>query len=268
MRADPIHRQTRPRIDASRPAPDVRSPAETDPIGGPICGLLLTVCWAPMGLAIPRLPDLGSADVVDAFWQTNRTLMQAVIVSISIGFLFLLGFLGALTARLRRWDQTAALSYTVFGSAVMFMTLLNVAVGLDAAAGLLLQLPGAESATYLLHTAGFVLAAPAAFAAVGFFAGVAWLIRSTHVFPRWLGWVAVIGVPANIGAVAGSLTLTGAFNSGNGAVAGIAAPLGWFLVWVASTSIWWLRDITRRPNPAGTPSTGRGHEPGRRAWPS
>jgi hypothetical protein len=218
--------------------------------------VLLTVFWAPMGLAIPRLPDLGSAAVVDSFWQANRTLMQTVIVSVSIGYLFLLGFLGALTARLRRHDEAGALSYAVFGSALMFMTLLNVAVGLDAAAGLLLHQPGAGEATYLLHTAGFVLAAPAAFAAVGLFAGLAWLIHRTRVFPRWSGWVALIGVPANIGAVAGSLTLTGAFNSGNGSVAGIAAPLGWFLVWVASTSVWWWRDSTRRPT-ATAPQLGR-----------
>lgn len=247
---------SRPQPDGecSRPG-DRRPPSVTDPLWGPACGLLLLVFWAPMGLAIPRLPDLGSAAVVGEFWRANRTLMQVVIVSVSVGYLFLLGFLGALTSRLRQFDQPGALTSTIFASGLMFMTLLNVAVGLDAAAGLLLRRPGGGEATYLLHVAGFVLAAPAAFAAVGFFAGLAWLIHTTRVFPAWSGWLAVIGVPANIGAVAGSLTLTGPLNSGNGAVAGIAAPLGWFLVWVVATSIWWLRDVTR-PGPA-RPTPGR-----------
>jgi hypothetical protein len=34
---------------------------------GPINGLLLCLTWAPMAVAIPRLPDLGSAQRVEIF---------------------------------------------------------------------------------------------------------------------------------------------------------------------------------------------------------
>ena len=67
---------------------------------GPISGLLLCVTWAPMAVAIPRLPDLGSAQRVEVFWHYNQELMQGVILSVSVGFIFLLGFLGALVERL------------------------------------------------------------------------------------------------------------------------------------------------------------------------
>jgi hypothetical protein len=219
-----------------------------DQRAGPVCGLLLVLAWSPMAVAIPRLPDLGSANRVAEFWRSNTALMRVVIVSVSVGYLFLLVFLGALTDRMRRFEGPGPLAFAAFGSAVMFMTLLNVAVGLDAAGGLLLPTAGPD-ATYLLHAAGFILAAPAAFAGVAFFAALAVLIRRTAVFPRWLGRLALLGAVGNVGAVGGSLTLTGPWNAGNGVLAGIAAPLGLFLLWTACASAWWLRDL--RPGRSG-----------------
>ena len=49
-----------------------------------------------MAIAIPRLPDLGSAHEVQAFWGDNQGLMHGIIISTSVGFLFLLAFLGVL----------------------------------------------------------------------------------------------------------------------------------------------------------------------------
>jgi hypothetical protein len=212
---------------------------------GPVSGLLLCLCWSPMALAIPRLPDLGSQAAVEQFWRDNNDLMQFVIVSVSVGYLFLLFFLGALTARLRAVDRSETLTWTAFGSALMFMTLLNAAVGLDAAAGLLLA-DGPPGATYSLHAAGFILAAPATFAGFAFFAAVALLALSRGALPRWIGWLAVVGAAANIGTIGGNVTLTGPGNSGNGAVGGIAAPLGLYVFWILCVSVWWLR----QPSPA------------------
>jgi hypothetical protein len=67
---------------------------------GPISGVLLCLSWAPMALTVPRLPALGSAVEVETFWRAHIGLMQAVILSVSVGYLFLLDFLGALAARL------------------------------------------------------------------------------------------------------------------------------------------------------------------------
>jgi hypothetical protein len=121
----------------------------------------------------------------------------------------------------------------------MFMTALNVALGLDIAAGLLVNADSAS--TYALHTAAFLLAAPAAFAGATFFVAIAVFAWESEVFPRWSAWLAVVGVVANAGTVLGILTLTGPLNSGNGIVGGIAAPLGIFLVWVFAISAWWVK---------------------------
>jgi hypothetical protein len=207
---------------------------------GPVSGLLLCLLWAPMALVIPRLPDLGSAADVERFWRDNSGLMQVVLLSVSVGFLFFLTFLGALVGRLRASESSEALTWTAFGSSLMFMTALNVSIGLDAAARLLLE-DGPPGSTYALHTAGFVLAAPAAFAGVGFFVAVAALTFTAAVLPRWLGWLAGVGAVANVGAVGGVLSLTGPLNSGNGALGGIAAPLGMYMVWIFCASLWWLR---------------------------
>ena len=203
-----------------------------------ISGVLLCISWAPMAIAIPHLPDLDSAAEVNRFWEDNFALMQAVIASVSIGFMFLLAFLGGLAEWLRRTG--GALAFTAFGSAVMFMTALNVALGLDIAAGLLQQ-DGSGQSSYALHSAAFLLAAPAAPAGTAFFAALAFATFGKGAFPRTLGWLAVIGAMANIGALGGVVSLDGPFNSGNGVVGGIAAPLGLYLAWILSVSVWWLK---------------------------
>lgn len=165
--------------------------------------------------------------------------MQGVILSVSVGFIFLLGFLGALVERLRSGLADQALVWVAFGSALMFMTALNVALGLDIAAGLMLS--SSAEGTYVLHTAGFLLAAPAAFAGASFFVAIAVLTFTDRTFPPWSGCLAVIGAIANVGAVGGIFALRGPLNSGNGLIGGIAAPLGLFLLWILAISVWWLR---------------------------
>ena len=211
---------------------------------GPISGLLLCIAWAPMALAVPRLPDLGSAEQIGVFWRENQELMQAVILCLGLGFFFLLAFLGALVERLRTLLDGHALIWVAFASALMFMTALNVAVGLDIAGGLLVD--SQPSSTYALHTAGFLLAAPAASAGTAFFVAVAAISWESQALPKWSAWLAVVGALANVGAAFGVLSLTGPLNSGNGVVGGIAAPLGFYLMWIFAVSVWWLRG-GRRP---------------------
>jgi hypothetical protein len=201
--------------------------------------VLLCLSWAPMALAVPRLPALGSAAEVEAFWRANTGLLQATILSVSVGFLFLLDFLGALVERLHGVDGAGAAGWTAFGAALMFMTALNVAVGLDLAGGLLLD--RAPGATYLLHTAGFLLAVPAAAAGTAFFLAVTDIAFRTAALPAWSGWLAVAGAVANGGAVLGALSLTGPLNSGNGLIGGIAGPLAAFVAWILAVSVHWLR---------------------------
>jgi hypothetical protein len=225
---------------------------------GPISGLLLCLTWAPMAIAIPKLPDLDSAADVQAFWRANQALMQSVILSVSVGFLFLLVFLGALVEMVRKVPGAEAIAWIVLGSALMFMTALNIALGLDVAAGLLVDSDAAS--TYALHTAAFLLAAPAAFAGATFFLAITVFTWESGVFPQWSGWLAVVGVVANAGTVLGILTLTGPLNSGNGIVGGIAAPLGLYLVWVFTISVWWIKrapiippsETRRSPQPSAS----------------
>jgi MFS family permease len=203
-------------------------------------GVLLCLTWAPMALAIPRLPDLRSAATVAGFWSTDLGLMQVVVISVSAGYLFLLVFLGALAERLGADAGVRAWSWTAVGAALVFTTALDVAIGLVIAAGLL---AGADPAgAYALHVGGFVLAAPAAFAGAAFFVAVAVIAFGSEVLPRWSGWLALAGVVANVGAVGGVGTLTGPWNSGNGVIGGIAAPLGLFVVWILAISVWWSRE--------------------------
>jgi hypothetical protein len=203
-----------------------------------ISGVLLCISSAPMAIVIPQLPDLGSAAAVETFWQENLGLLQGVILSVSVGFLFLLVFLGGLAERMRRADPV--LAYTAFGSALMFMAALNVALGVDIASGPLLE-RGLSESTYALHAAPFLLAAPAAPAGAAFSVAVALVSFRRHLFPAPLAWLSVVGVVANVGALGGKFSLTGPLNSGNGVIGGIGAPLGLYLAWILGVRVWWLR---------------------------
>ena len=218
----------------------------------PASGIALAILWAPIVLVIPLLPDLGSPAEIRPFYRAHTDLLQAVIVCISAGYLPLLAFLGGLVERLRVEVGEGPLPWLVLASAVVFMTALNVALGLDAAAALLFDAADPE-ATYELHTAGFLLAAPAAFAGVAFFAALA-ASCFLGAFNHWLGWLAVAGAVANVGAIGGVLSLTGPLNSGNGLIGGIALPVGMWLLWIVLASIAWLREPDAdAPFPAGEP---------------
>jgi hypothetical protein len=115
-----------------------------------------------------------------------------VILCVIVGYLPLLAFLGGLVERLREEAGEGPLPWAGFASAVMFMTALRVALGLDAAAAELFDAAGSQT-TYELHAAGFLLAAPAAFGGVAFFAASA-VLRFSGAFTRWLGWLAVAGL--------------------------------------------------------------------------
>lgn len=195
----------------------------------------------------PRLPQLGSAVDVNRFWEENFVLMRVVIASVSVGFMFLLFFLGGLAEWLRRAGGPVV--FTAFGSAVTFMTALNVALGLDLAAGLL-QDAGSTDSSYALHTAAFLPAAPAAPAGAAFFVAIAIGAFVGGAFPRPFGWLAVLGVITNLGALGGIVSVDGPLNSGNGVIGGIAAPLGLYLLWIGSVSVWWLTRGTGARAPA------------------
>lgn len=203
-------------------------------------GAILFLLWAPMALIVPRLPELGSAAETAAFYESHGDLAKVVILLVSLGFFFLLWFLGTVVERLRRSEAPGALTWMAFGSALMFMTSLNVAVGLAAAAGLLAE-TSSPNIVHAVHAAGFVLAAPVALAGTGFFVVIAALSFNTAAFPRWLAWIAVAGALANIGALGGIFSLTGPLNSGDGIVGGIAAPLSAWVVWALLASVWLVR---------------------------
>jgi hypothetical protein len=217
---------------------------------GAASGLILCLLWAPMGFIMPRLPDLGSAAEIERFYHHQAATLKVVLLLVSVGFFFLLCFLGTVMARLRRAAGSGPLTWIAFAGALMFMTSLNVAVGLSAAAGLLSKTSTPDIIAGL-HSAAFVLAAPVAPAGTAFFGATAVVSLTGGAFPRWVGWAAVIAAVANIGATSGIFSLTGPLNSGNGALGGITAPILAWAAWILLASLWLL---TEGPDPRSIPS--------------
>lgn len=164
------------------------------------------------------------------------------------GYPLLLMFLADVAARAARNRPHSALGWAAMAAGVMFTTGLAVALGLAAAAGLIVDQGVGASAAYGLHVGAFVLAAPFTGAGVAFFVFVALLADRGSLGARWLRWPALLGVVGNAGAIGGLFTLTGPANSGNGILGGILLPLGTLLGWIMCASCSWLRDH-RHPGP-------------------
>ena len=146
-------------------------------------------------------------------------------------------FLGTLVERLRHADMSSPLTWIAFGSALMFMSSLNIAVGLVATADLLSGRSPPET-VHAVHTAAFfVIAAPVALAGTASFAAVARASFSAAALQRWLAWGAVIGAVANVGALGGLFSLTGPLNAANGIVGGPAVPVLAWVIWILLASL-------------------------------
>jgi hypothetical protein len=204
------------------------------------------MAWAPMALVVGDLPALDSAADVERFFSDQGELLKVVIACVSVGFFFYLGFIAALVQHLQVADTPGTLTWLTFASALMFMTLFNAAVGLDAAAGLVFETSTTEL-THALHTAAFVLAGPAALVGVAFFVAVAAVALACGGLARWLGWLAVLAAAANLGALGGIFSASGALNSGNGALGGIVVPLFAWVMWIFVAAVWMLGSAAQRP---------------------
>jgi hypothetical protein len=48
----------------------------------------LCLLWAPMGLIVPKLPDLGSAAEIERFYHHQDGRLKVVLFLVSVGFSF------------------------------------------------------------------------------------------------------------------------------------------------------------------------------------
>jgi hypothetical protein len=122
----------------------------------------------------------------------------------------------------------------------MFMTTLAIALGLVAAAGLL-SATSDPQIVRALHAAAFVSAAPVAAPGVAFFVAIAAILFASGALRRGFASASLVAAVANPGALGGVLSLSGPLNSGNGAVAGVAAPVLAWVLWILLASVWLLR---------------------------
>jgi hypothetical protein len=211
---------------------------------GAAAGLAMAVLWAPIALVITELPNLSSPGEIDSFYAEHGQTMRFVLASVSLGFVPLLFFLGALVEELHDWNT--GWLWTALASALIFMTALAVALGLEAAAVLLFEEASLQT-IWALHSAAFILAAPAAGAGTTFFIAVAVLALRAKAWSPGIGWLAIVGAAINLGAVAGFFSLSGAANSGNGLLGGLAGPLGIWLLWIVAVSVSWLTGAAAPP---------------------
>lgn len=216
--------------------------AETLPTRlGPACGLILVACWVPMVVIIFRLPALSDPGAVFGYWSRWGGATQLVIASVVLGYPALLVFLADVR---RRWREPAPVHTLVSQAAVvlliMFVTCLNVSLGLASAGGQLIAI-GHADVGYGLHVAAFILAAPATSLGAGGCLGLLYGSWTGALQPRWLRWPALLAFVGNLGTLGGLFALDGVWNSGNGLLGGIAVPLGTVTCFVFCASVAWIK---------------------------
>ena len=142
-----------------------------------------------------------------------------------------------------RWAVHEPSQAIVSGASIalllMFVTCLDVALGLASAGGQLIAV-GRTDLGYALHVAAFILAAPATGLGAGGCLGLVYGSWRGALRPRWLRWPALLAFAGNVGTLGGLFALDGIWNSGNGLIGGIAVPLGALTLYVLVASATWL----------------------------
>ena len=123
---------------------------------GPLAGIATGICWAFMLAILFRFPDLDDADEVVDYWARLGAVTQLVIAAVVVGYPFLLLFLADLR---QRWvtptPSARAVAAASYAGGLMFVTALNIALGMASAGGQLIDTGNVELG-YALHVAAFV----------------------------------------------------------------------------------------------------------------
>lgn len=184
-------------------------------------------------------PDATSAADVRRFYDESSGVAILGITILTAFFFVQVWSLGWMTAIIRRAEGEGPYTWITFGAELMFMTVFNVEIGLWATAHLLQDRISDES-LYVLHVAGFVVAAPVTFAGVAYFAAILGLQRTTRLFPRHIVAIAVLAGIGNLGALGGLFATSGPFNPASGAIA-IGGPMIAWMLWYGAAFGWFYR---------------------------
>ncbi len=195
-------------------------------------------------LALSVFPDASARNPVRDFYNHWSAWVLFGLVALTVFFFGQIWSLGWLTAAIRRVEGIGPYTWITFGAELMFMTVFNVEIGVWATAHLLADRIGDE-ALYVLHVAGFVIAAPVAFAGMAYFAAIIALQRATSMFPTYLVVIAAVAVVGNFGAVGGLFTVSGPLNAANGAIA-IGGPMLVWSLWYGALPGWYVRHQAAR----------------------
>ncbi|MBN7304431.1 hypothetical protein IUQ79_21260 [Mycobacteroides abscessus subsp. bolletii] len=189
-------------------------------------------------------PDASDRGEVRDFYGDWSSWILLGLVAFTAFFLAQLWSLGWLTAVIRRAEGEGPYAWITFGAEMMFMTVFNVEFGMWATAHLLAGRISDET-LYVFHVAGFVIAAPVAFAGMAYFAAIIGLQRVTKMFPTYLVVIAVLAIPGNLCAIGGLFTVSGPFNAANGLIA-IGGPMVVWSLWYGALPGWFVRHQTAR----------------------
>jgi hypothetical protein len=212
-----------------------RNPKVVDVIA--ILGALAVIAVTFMALSI--FPDASNQGDVRNFYDSWSPWILLGLVAFTAFFFAQVWSLGWLTAVIRRAEGEGPYAWITFGAELMFMTVFNVEIGVWATAHLLADRIGDE-ALYVLHVAGFVIAAPVACAGMAYFAAIIGLQRATKMFPSYLVTIAALAILGNLCAIGGLFTVSGPLNAASGVIA-IGGPMVAWSLWYGALPGWYVR---------------------------
>ncbi|MUM17612.1 hypothetical protein FZI91_15565 [Mycobacterium sp. CBMA271] len=190
-------------------------------------------------MALSVFPDASKQSTVRTFYDSWSQWILLGLVAFTVFFFAQIWSLGWLTTVIRRAEGEGPYAWITFGAELMFMTVFNVEIGVWATAHLLADRISDE-ALYVLHVAGFVIAAPVAFAGVAYFAAILGLQRATKIFPSYLVVISALAIVGNLCAIGGLFTVSGPLNAASGVIA-IGGPMVAWSLWYGALPGWFVR---------------------------
>jgi hypothetical protein len=198
---------------------------------GSLAGLGFAILFF-VGVAMLEIPEGASDQELVAWWSDSGNRTTAVVsmyLFVLAGLCFLV-FLVALRSRLLVAEGGSGdLTALVFGSGLVFVSLLSVAAAARGVIGFAVEsptsdesLPGPDTLRYLPQVGYAITGIGGLLAAAVSMAATSVLIVRTAVFRRWLAWVGAVAVLVVVGA---AIALSGVF----------AIPA--LLVWAVAVSV-------------------------------
>jgi hypothetical protein len=219
---------------------------------GAAAGAIAIVLFVAGALVEPAGPDFGApASEAAAFFDEGRTRLQVASALFAAVAPFLVWFLATVASLARAHGPAAARAGAVaYGCGLVFTALFLADCTAQAVGALrpenMADAPELAAALVDFELLAMGMAALAGAAILLAFAVLS--LRDGAIWPRWLGWLALVAAPAYALRIGTLFTTEGAFAADG--VLGLYVPVSAIAAWIFVASVVLTLELRRAPGPS------------------